>query len=129
MNANRVVEVPNASTTAGQQLALYDYNGCNCQKWTLSTVTTARLATAVKDSITGLQIFPNPASGTQGVTIALPPAPVTRIRIINAAGTVVRDQQTQKVSRINIGQGQPAGIYFIQISTPDAAVTKKIVIQ
>ncbi|WP_343673367.1 family 43 glycosylhydrolase [Chitinophaga sp.] len=129
MNGNRVVEVPNASTTAGQQLALYDYNGCNCQKWSVSLISSARVAATTKDSIAGLQVFPNPASGTQGVTISLPAAQPARIRVINAGGAVVSDQQTQYQSKINIGQGLPAGLYFIQISTKDAAVTKKIVIQ
>jgi arabinan endo-1,5-alpha-L-arabinosidase len=30
---NRVIEVPNASTTAGQQLGLWDDNECICQHW------------------------------------------------------------------------------------------------
>ncbi|WP_415751060.1 T9SS type A sorting domain-containing protein [Chitinophaga sp. LS1] len=42
---------------------------------------------------------------------------------------MVSDQQTQHQSKINIGKGLPAGLYFIQISTKNAAVTKKIVIQ
>lgn len=129
MNGNRVVEVPNASTTAGQQLALYDYNGCTCQRWNLSLISSARMATTTTDTIAGLQIFPNPASSTQGITITLPGDPVSRIRIINSAGAVVSDKQTQYQSRITIGQGLPAGLYFMQISTKDAAVTKKIVIQ
>ncbi|WP_440134914.1 family 43 glycosylhydrolase [Chitinophaga sancti] len=129
MNGNRVVEVPNASTTAGQQLALYDYNGCTCQRWNVSLISSARLAKTVTDTIAGLQIFPNPASGAQGVTVSLPAEQLTRIRIINAAGTVISDQQFIHQSKINAAQGLPAGLYFIQISTKDAAVTKKIVIQ
>lgn len=129
MNGNRVVEVPNASTTAGQQLALYDYNGCTCQQWNVTLISSARVAQTLTDTIAGLQIFPNPASSAQGVTVSLPADPVSRIRIINSVGAVVSDQQTQHQSKVNIGQGLPAGLYFIQISTKSAVVTKKIVIQ
>ena len=59
LNSNRVVEVPYASTTAGTQLGIFDYNGCACQRWflTASSVT----ATAPAGALTGVSIYPIPA--------------------------------------------------------------------
>jgi arabinan endo-1,5-alpha-L-arabinosidase len=131
LNGNRVVEVPNASTTPGQQLALWDYNGCNCQKWSVSTVSTSRMADAPEPvtSLKEVNVYPNPGISGQGFNVSLPKQETVQISVVNGIGAILEQRSVKGQSNVVVGQRLSPGGYVIQIKSSDKTITKKVVVQ
>ena len=128
LNGNRTVEVPFASTNPGTQLALFDYNGCTCQRWFL---TNTALATAGSRALAGVSIFPSPATGGS-FTVELGAARGTETTVVvtNLQGRRVH-QQVYGPTRTTL-QVQAAlapGIYVVQVRQAEAEATQKLTVQ
>jgi arabinan endo-1,5-alpha-L-arabinosidase len=131
VNGNRVVEVPACSTTAGVQLALYDYLGNNCQKWTI-TAAAARGALASQVEKNGqFSVYPNPV--TQGhFVVALSPALAggnVTISLADMQGRRVYHRSSTGQASLPIEADLRAGVYVLQVSGAQGTFTEKVVVQ
>ncbi|TGD82289.1 family 43 glycosylhydrolase [Hymenobacter wooponensis] len=128
-NGNRVVEVPNASTTAGQQLGLWDYNGCTCQRWSLTNV--GVLASANRKILTGISVYPQPAS-TRGFTVELGSQKVgeaTQIVVTDLKGAVVyRREFSKQLATLTIDAALQPGVYQVEVRRGELATSQKLVV-
>ncbi|RTQ48153.1 T9SS type A sorting domain-containing protein [Hymenobacter gummosus] len=130
VNGNRVVEVPACATTAGVQLALYDYLGNACQKWTIAPATAPRpLATAApKTSL--FSVYPNPLTGRRFV-VALGPelaaAPVS-IRLTDLRGQTVYARRSAGEVAVAVEADLPAGLYVLHVDGTTGSQTQKVVV-
>ena len=121
---NRVVEVPNAATTAGVQLGLWDYNGCTCQHWALAAVGTTTATRSGLDAQVAL--FPNPAPGGS-FAVQLPAGTNAMLTVTDINGRVVYRQAIGGGSgRNDVRAGLTAGAYVVRLATADGVVTRKL---
>lgn len=130
VNGSRVVEVPGCSTTAGVQLALYDYLGNNCQKWGIAAAAARPLATAEKAS-QQFRIYPNPASGGQfTIELAggLSAGPVT-VTLTNTQGQRVYSKTCVSQASLPVTAPLAAGIYSVEVKGEAGIYTRKVVVQ
>ncbi|UOG76410.1 family 43 glycosylhydrolase [Hymenobacter tibetensis] len=126
-NGNRVAEVPFASMVPGTQLGLFDYNGCSCQRWTITPVGT--LATARSQKLSDVTVYPVPA--VQGnFTVELGTQ-----RATEAATVVVFDLQGQVVyqesfrsqrNKLAVKAGLKPGMYQVQVRSGGASSTHRM---
>lgn len=122
---NRVIEVPNASVASGQQLALWDYNGCNCQRWFIQPLGTTTATKSALDA--ALELFPNPArSGT--FTVQLPIAAKATLTVADMSGRVVYRQELATGSKSEVATGLGAGAYIVRIATANDVATRKLLV-
>ena len=127
-NGNRVVEVPNASTAAGTQLALFNYNGCVCQRWSL--LRNGVLATANAKLLSEVSIYPSPAERGRFTVALSGPAQAATVVVLSLTGqplyrrTFAAQQQTLAVEAAL----QP-GLYLVQVQRGGATATQKLTVQ
>jgi arabinan endo-1,5-alpha-L-arabinosidase len=124
-NYTPVVEVPGASTTAGVQLALWGYNGNNCQKWNfVSAVKSAAIGDfneAVQEN-GQIILYPSPASSIlniDGVKAGC------AYKIFSITGSLVK-QGTIVACSIDILALTP-GLYYLTILDTDKSTTLRFV--
>ncbi|RZL12831.1 MAG: T9SS type A sorting domain-containing protein, partial [Hymenobacter sp.] len=122
---NRVVEVPSASTADGAALKLWDYNGCNCQYWTISAVGTATATRSALDA--ELQLFPNPAKGGN-FSVQLPTGTKATVTVIDLSGRLVYRRELPTGGTNDVPAGLSAGAYVVRVATADAVATRKLVV-
>jgi arabinan endo-1,5-alpha-L-arabinosidase len=119
---NRVVEVPNASTAAGQQLALWDYNGSAGQRWSLAAVGTPTAVRAGLDA--QIELYPNPASGGN-FSVQLPVGTPATITVLDLNGRAVyRRELSSGLSAVQAHL--PGGAYVVRIATAEGIATRKL---
>lgn len=88
----------------------------------------APLSISTYDILAATQIFPNPTS-TNSVTISSS-IDLENIQIISINGQVIREVKKPIMQNNNITLDQlPAGFFFVQLSSNDAKVVKKIVVR
>lgn len=112
-NYTPVIEVPGASTSAGVQLALWGYNGSNCQKWnftgTVKSATIGDFNEAVQENCQ-ITIYPSPASSIinlEGVKAGC------AYKIYSITGSLAK-QGTIVSSSIDIS-ALTSGLYYLTI--------------
>lgn len=132
VNGNRVVEVPGCSTTAGQSLALFDYLGNNCQKWSIAgAAARPALATQAAAADQQFSVYPNPAEqGRFGLKLGpdLAAGPVT-VTLANLQGRRVYESQAIGQAELTVETRLPAGLYLVRVSGAGGSFTHKVVIQ
>ena len=121
---NRVVEVPNAATTAGTQLGLWDYSGCACQHWTLAALGTA---TATRSGLDAqIELFPNPARGGN-FSLQIPAGTPATLTVTDVSGRVVyRQLLSARGGTSEVRADLGAGAYVVQVATAGTVVTRKL---
>lgn len=122
---NRVVEVPNAAATAGQQLGLWDYTGCLCQHWAIQAVGTVTATANAQNP--DIQLFPNPARGGR-FSLQLPAGTAATISVADLSGRLVYRQALGAAGAHDLEPNLAAGAYLVQVVTPSATVTRKLVV-
>ncbi|MBT9394830.1 family 43 glycosylhydrolase [Hymenobacter sp. NST-14] len=131
MNGNRVVEVPACSGTAGVQLALYDYLGNNCQKWTIAPATAARVLAAQAPKAALFNAFPNPV--TQGRFVVALAAELTtgpvRLTLTDGQGRVVYTATSTGRSTLPVQANLRAGLYLLHVQGAQGSYSQKLVVQ
>lgn len=88
---------------------------------------------AINKDLTAIDIFPNPATESAFLKISAVKAIDTKLTIYNALGAVV----TEKAILINEGKNNvdlkaenlSPGIYFVNLKTNDASVTKRLIVK
>jgi arabinan endo-1,5-alpha-L-arabinosidase len=129
VNGNRVVEIPFASGTPGTALALFDYNDCTCQQWTLSAA--GPLATVGPNALTGVSIYPMPASGgtfTLDLSGRKSAGPVT-VEVLDLQGRVVYRRVVEKPQAIEaVAAGLLPGLFVVQVRQGTGLFTQKLTI-
>ena len=129
LSSNRVVEVPLASVSPGAQLGIYDYNGCTCQHWFLSSTV---LATAASRQLPGVSIYPVPAA-RGGFTVdlgAVTTADATTVQVYNLLGQLMfRQEYGAAQTRLPVSAALSPGTYLVQVRRGDALVTQKQTVQ
>lgn len=132
VNGNRVVEVPACATTAGVQLALYDYLGNNCQKWAIAPATAARiLASAAAAPVAQFSVYPNPSERgrfTVSLDAGLAAGPVT-ITLTDMQGRPVFSRRSAGQSTVPVKADVPAGLYLLQVGGARGTTTQKVVVR
>ncbi|UOQ50947.1 family 43 glycosylhydrolase [Hymenobacter cellulosivorans] len=132
VNGGRVVEVAGCSTTAGVQLALYDYLANNCQKWGIAPATAARgVLAAQTPTLRNVSVFPNPAElGRFVVSVGeeLRNTPVT-ITLTDTQGRTVYSRRSAGAAEIAVETGLRTGLYLLSISSRQGTFTQKVVLQ
>ncbi|MFD2720471.1 family 43 glycosylhydrolase [Hymenobacter monticola] len=129
-NGNRVVEVPSASTAPGTRLALFNYNGCLCQRWRLTV--NGVLGTAAAQPLRDVSIYPVPA--VQGhFTVDLgagKAAEATTVAVSNLTGQVVfRQVFGAQQARLSVEAGLKPGIYLVQVERGGRWHSQKLSVQ
>ena len=129
LNSSRVVEVPFASANSGTQLGIFDYNGCACQQWFLTSTV---LATTAGRQLPGVSIYPVPAE-RGGFTVDLgtvKSAEATTVLVINLLGQpVFRQTYGAQQTRLSVAAGLPPGTYLVRVRRGNAFTTQKQTIQ
>ena len=131
VNGNRVVEVPSAATAPGVQLALFNYNGCACQRWFL-TAAGGLLATGGSQKLAGVNIYPVPAErGTFTVDLGTAKsADATTVQVFNSLGQLVyRRLYNASQAQLSVAAGLAPGIYQVQVQRGQASITQKQTVQ
>ena len=133
VNGNRVVEVPGCSTTAGAQLALYDYLGNACQQWAIAGAAargSVAVGPAAAPAADAFSVFPNPAQ--QGrFTVALSDRLATgsvTITVADLRGRRVYASTGPGQALTPVEAGLAAGIYVLQVSGVAGVFTQKIAV-
>lgn len=80
-----------------------------------------------------IEVFPNPSQGLLNVKINAASIKNANLRIINATGMVVFEQKNLTIQdtysmQVNLST-QPQGIYFLELSSGDQRISKKIVLK
>ncbi len=123
-----MVEVPNCSTTPGQQLGLWYYNGFGCQRWT-PTLLSSPLAAATPASLRNVTIYPVPATaGSFTVELgSTPAAGATTIEVFNLQGqSLYRRQFGTQQTTLAVEAKLGAGIYLVQVRQAAGTLTQKV---
>jgi arabinan endo-1,5-alpha-L-arabinosidase len=131
LNSNRVVEVPYASTTPGEQLGIFDYNGCACQRWFLTLASGALAATPSK-MLTGVSIYPVPAErGAFTIDLgSIKSTEATTVQVFNSLGQSVRRQvYDAQQTQLPVAAGLAPGIYQVRVQRGNAATSQKQIVQ
>ena len=123
---NRVVEVPNGVRTDGQQLGLWDYNGTAGQRWVIQAVGVVT-ATTPASQHPEIQLFPNPSKGGD-FAVELPASTAATVRVADLSGREVYRVTLRAGGPRTLAAGLSAGAYLVQVATPDAVVTRKLVV-
>lgn len=130
-NGNRVVEVPGCSTTAGVQLALYDYLANSCQKWTVSASASARPLATQAPQAKPFNVAPNPAAQGRFVVALgeeLTAEPVT-ITLSDMQGRLVYARSSAGQAAVTVAADVRAGLYLLRVSGARRSHTEKVVVQ
>ena len=130
LNGNRVAEVPGASGTAGAQLALFDYNGCTCQRWLVTNASTGTATTAAQ-ALAGVSIYPVPV--TKGsFTIDLGGLRLTQavdVEIFNLQGQAVyRREFSQPQPRLPVETALTPGLYLVRVRQGVGQMTQRLTV-
>ena len=120
-----------ATATAGTHTILYavaDTNACvDTAQQTIFVKTCVRLS---NESITGLEIYPNPTKGIVNVSFTTNAKQVT-MKLVNAAGQLMSIENIQSIEMvkkiIDLG-GYPSGVYMLVIIANDEVVSAKIIL-
>lgn len=123
---NRVVEVPNGALTDGQQLGLWDYNGSAGQRWVIQPAGVVT-ATTQASQHPEIQLYPNPAKGGD-FAVELPAGTAATVRVRDLNGREVYQASLSAGGARTLAAGLGAGAYLVQITTPSAVVTRKLVV-
>ncbi len=126
LNGGRVIDVPGGSTTAGQALALADYNGGLGQRWTVAGTT---LAAAGATKLSGVTIFPVPApAGHFAVDLGRQPeVGTTEVEVFNLLGqSVYRRQFAARQTRLMVEATLKTGSYVVQVRREGGIFTQKV---
>ncbi len=130
LNGNRAVEVPSASANPGVQLALFDYNGCACQRWTL-TPAAAPLATAPRTTLSGISIYPIPAS-RDTFTVDLSGRKSTgavTVEVFDLQGRVVYRRLVQNPqATVAVDANLLPGLFLVQVRQGTGLFTQKLTV-
>jgi hypothetical protein len=117
--------VPGASTSVGVQLALWGYNGNNCQKWTIAgALKSATIGDSNEDVQENGQItlYPSPASSILNIDGVMAGC---NYKIYSVAGLLVKGS-TIVSSSIDISALTP-GLYYLTILDTDKSTTLRFV--
>ncbi|GGG49055.1 family 43 glycosylhydrolase [Hymenobacter glacieicola] len=131
VNGGRAVEVPACSSTAGVQLALYDYLGNNCQKWAIAPATSARVLAIQNTNTTPFSVYPNPAERgrfTVALGQELAGSDVT-ITLADVHGRQVYARTSTGQPSVVMEPNLQAGLYLLHVSGGQGTYTQKIVVQ
>ncbi|UOQ70241.1 family 43 glycosylhydrolase [Hymenobacter cellulosilyticus] len=131
VNGGRVVEVPGCATTAGVQLALYDYLSNNCQKWGIAPATAARPLSAQTAVLRNVSVFPNPAElGRFVVNLGeeLRNTSVT-ITLTDTQGRTVYTRASSGTTTLPVETGLRTGLYLLHVSSAQGGYSQKVVLQ
>ena len=123
---NRVVEVPGAALTDGQPLALGNYAGGANQRWRIQAPGVVT-ATAPASPGADIQIYPNPAAGGTFM-VELPAGTGATVRVLDLSGREVYRATVRAGGPRPVAAGLGAGTYLVQLATPGAVVTRKLVV-
>jgi hypothetical protein len=78
-------------------------------------------------------IFPNPTQGDVSLTLNLQKAGTVKITVIDMIGRSISEQKesyTMGSHRIDFSlSGQKAGIYFVEVDSPDGKNSKKLILK
>jgi hypothetical protein len=78
-------------------------------------------------------IFPNPTQGDVSLTLNLQKAGTVKITVIDMIGRSISEQKesyTVGSHRIDFSlSGQKAGIYFVEVDSPDGKNSKKLILK
>jgi len=85
------------------------------------------------DLIAAVDIFPNPTSGLLNIEISETKATNLTVEVTNVLGAVIATKDLSKVNAketitFNL-EGNAVGIYFVNISSDNATITKRVVIK
>lgn len=87
------------------------------------------LNTTITDSDFDIKIFPNPASETFNILLEHPVPQDLNVRVFNAIGALVTEQQAQgHTLHLNVANWS-SGIYFIEILAGKEITTRKVVVE
>lgn len=126
-NGNRVAEVPFASMAPGTQLGLFDYNGCSCQRWTITPVGT--LATTRSQKLSDITVYPVPAvQGNFTVELGTQRAmEAATVVVFNLQGQVVYQESFRSQrNKLAVKAGLKPGVYQVQVRSGGASSTHKM---
>jgi arabinan endo-1,5-alpha-L-arabinosidase len=130
LTSNRVVEVPYASGTADAQLGIFDYNGCTCQRWFLTAAGVAT-ATAARTTLTGVSIYPIPASrGTFTVDLSgRKSAGAVTVEVLDLQGRLVyRRVVDNPRATVAVEAGLLPGLFLVQVRQGAGLFTQKLTV-
>jgi arabinan endo-1,5-alpha-L-arabinosidase len=133
VNGNRVVEVPVASTIAGTQLGLWDYNGCTCQRWTVSAVGTPT-PIAAANLLMEVSLYPIPAvRGSFTVELGNQQSGVigpALVQVFNLQGRKVYQQEFAPQQRkLAVDAALAGGVYLVQVRQGSKVLTQKVTVE
>ncbi|MBI3502794.1 MAG: T9SS type A sorting domain-containing protein [Bacteroidetes bacterium] len=78
-----------------------------------------------------ISVFPNPTDGTVNVSVNIPNAGLTSVKVYTVVGETVSELSdnivTPKNFKVNLAD-KPNGIYFIEVKTNSGKATKKVVL-
>ncbi|QJX48208.1 family 43 glycosylhydrolase [Hymenobacter taeanensis] len=120
---NRVIGVPNASTTDGTVLQLLDYTGEANQRWTITPVSTVTAARSAHEA--QIQLFPNPTRDGN-FSVQLPAGTAATIMVTDMGGRVVYHRELSGRGSAEIITGLGAGAYVVQVKTAAGITTRKL---
>ena len=111
-------------------MALWDYNGCACQRWTTTFI--APLATKSNQQLTGVSIYPVPTEGGK-FTVELgnqkATAPTT-VLVYNSQGQQVYQQKVSaQQTTLAMEAALKPGVYIVQVQQSRASSIHKISVQ
>lgn len=114
------------STTAGKTLpAIFEgYADLNTTYGALNT--TQEVLSSNDFSISDFRIYPNPANDF--ITIESNTVQISSVNVYDVLGKNVLSQNELANNRLDVSNFD-SGIYFVKISSEDASITKKIIIQ
>ena len=102
--------------------AVYDNGESDCSNdWVVDVVT------GINENVfNNTQVYPNPATDVVNVKSEIE---ITHVKVYNNTGQLVSDEQVNsKLYQLNTSQFE-AGLYFFQIESNDAVISKRIIIQ
>ena len=85
------------------------------------------------ESITDVQVFPNPSSDVFQVRYNNKKKQYVEIRVLNSIGNVISVENQEQLSgnyiiQVNL-KGKPKGSYLLKIKTADGVINKKLILQ
>ena len=82
--------------------------------------------------LAGLEVFPNPTSGSVNLRAALPSAREVTVRVYDARGRQVLERSLgrlqQVTEEVELG-GQPTGLYFVRVQAGQASRTVRVMLR
>jgi arabinan endo-1,5-alpha-L-arabinosidase len=128
--ANRVLEVPGASTDAGTQLAVNYYSGASEQVWSLADTFLTVSVPGVEQAASGPRIYPNPVNdGQLFIEFDGDQFPgECRIEILSTDGRIICTRSLRVNGSIKIGPDWVPGAYILRIFTVNGITCRKLVL-